>query len=150
MSNLSQFIGGSRPPKSIVNISSGGGVLQACPSGTLASSKPILSGALTANTLKTLLTISGAGAIKFLAARSLDATSRTIRLKITLDGVVVYDATSAAMTSDSYGMIAVGGMLSGAYEQLGNIEFNISLVVEVASSLTETDKVQLQTIYETR
>ena len=146
MSNLSQFIGGSRPPKSLVNHTSAGGVVQSVPTAT----KSILSGALTAATLKTLLTITGAGAIKFLGVATVDATSRTVRLKVTIDGVVVYDATSSAITSSSLGLIAIGSIIDAYIPQLDNVAFNSTLLVEVASSLSETDKLSLRTVYETR
>ena len=146
MSNLSQFIGGSRPPKTIVNGCSSG-ALSSAPTN---STKTMLSGALTAGTLKTLLSITGAGEINYLALLKTDATNRTIRLKVTIDGVEVFDATSGADATAYLGLVAIGSLISSAYPQLGGVVFNVSLLVEVASSLTETDKLTLATIYETR
>ena len=147
MSNLSQFIGGSRPPKLLVNQCSDGSLINGVPTnGTIT----ILSGALTAATLKSVLTISGAGAVKYLGLRKLDTTSRTIRLKITIDGVAVFDATSAVDTVSTHGFIAVGNRIDASFPILDSVTFNSSLVVEVASSLSETDKLVINTIYETR
>lgn len=148
MSNLSQFIGGSRPPKTIVN---------GCSSGTLLSgigingAKSIASGATTADVLKTMLSISGAGAVKFLWLIKVDTTPRTLRLKVTIDGVPVFDATSASDTNANHGLLAVGNTISSSYPQLESVAFNSSLLVEAASSVaSETDKLTLYTIYETR
>ena len=148
MSNLSQFIGGSRPPKTIVN---------GCSSGVLTlsvginSAKSIASGATTADVLKTMLSISGAGAVKFLWLKKVDATPRTLRLKVTIDGVAVFDATSASDANANYGFLAVGSNIDSSWPQLESVVFNSSLLVEAASSVTtETDKLTLYTIYETR
>src|SRR5574340_415716 len=105
MSKLNQFMGADSPPKSIVNRFSGGGVSIASINAYFAE-KEILSGALTANTLKTLLSISGAGALKMLTVYTKDATARTLRLKITIDGVVVFDATSNSITAANSGLVA--------------------------------------------
>lgn len=138
MSNLDQFIGGTGVPKTIVNNYSGGG------KNNLSDprQKEILSGSLTATVLKTLLTISGAGAFNLISAISKDATPRTVHLKVTLDGVEVFNAISSAFAAANYGIDAV---VAGY-----TVSFNTSAVIEVASSLSETDKVALAVIYETR
>lgn len=147
MSNLSQFIGGSRPPKTIVNSSSSGTLLASIG----VNAKSIASGATTADVLKTMLSISGAGAVKFLCLKKVDATPRTLRLKVTIDGVTVFDATSASDTNANYGLLAVGSNIDSAWPQLESVAFNSSLLVEAASSVaSETDKLTLYTIYETR
>ena len=148
MSNLSQFIGGSRPPKTIVNSSSSGTLLSSI---GVSGAKSIASGATTADVLKTMLSISGAGAVKFLCLTKVDTTPRTIRLKVTIDGVTVFDATSASDTNANYGLLAVGSSIDSAWPQLDSVAFNSSLLVEAASSVaSETDKLTLYTIYETR
>ena len=103
-----------------------------------------------------MLTISGAGVLKFAGVQSLDTTSRTLRLKITLDGVVVFDATSAA-TIVSYAMqVGVGDMTVYASATpsfmpgLERVPFNVSCLVEIASSLSETDRLASLLAYETR
>jgi hypothetical protein len=144
MSTLSQFTGGG-VTTSIVNGYEAGGLSGAT---GLAVGKEALSGALTANTFATIaaLNISGSGEVPMLACYSKDATSRTLRMRVTVDGVVVFNpAASAAITAANAGLYA-----AGEYKQVSPsnwfgpslpIRFSSSLLVEVASSLTETDKV---------
>lgn len=131
------------PPTSIVNLQSGGGgALVVANSGA----KITLSGALTANTYKEILSVTGRGVFYNLYAISMDTTSRTIGLKIVIDEVTVFDAVSGALTSASNG-IAAGGC-GGTYgATIIPIYFNKSLVASVKSSLSETDKVGLGHIY---
>ena len=148
MSNLSQFIGGSRPPKTIVNGCSSGALLSVI---GVNGAKSAASGATTADALKTMLTVSGAGAVKFLWLKKVDTTPRTLRLKVTIDGVAVFDATSASDAAANNGLLAVGNTIDSSYPQLENVAFNSSLLVEAASSVaSETDKLTLYTVYETR
>lgn len=143
MSTLSQF-GGSQPTRAIVNGFSSGGVsagnLAANPS--INGAREVLSGALTANTLTTLVTISQGGQIPFLSIYSKNATSRTLRLVVICDGVTVFDATSNAVTAASSGMYAAASVGAGLTDG-GAIRFNSSCVIRVASSLTETDNVAI-------
>lgn len=149
------LLGGERPPTSIVRLSSG-----AAPTGMAliagyGGEKVTLSGALTANTLKTMLNISGAGVLKACAVQALDTTSRTLRLKITIDGVAAFDpGASAANTTANSAIVGVGGITTYnstnfmlAFER---IPFNTSCLVEIASSLSETDKLALLYAYELR
>lgn len=144
MSTLSQF-GGTRATRSITNICSPGGVNAFA---NCAGGRNLLSGALTAATLKTLLSVSGSGEFHFLGAYAADTTSRTIRLKVTLDGVVVFDATTGAITTTNSGVLAAGSYISGSSQANPGppIRFSASALIEVASSLTETDKVGLSYI----
>ena len=153
MSTLSQFVGGA-PTKSIVNHYSSGGVSTgvALSSGAYSNSVDVLSGALTAATLKTLLTVTGGGEVPLLFVRGVDATSRTVRVRVTVDGVVAFDATSSAMTLANDGIIVMGQYDSSSLinASTNSIKFNTSLVVDVASSLTETNKVTLAYALTTR
>lgn len=144
MSTASQFTG-TRPTRSIVNLCSSGGA--SLPANS-AIGRSILSGALTANTLKTLLTVTGSGEFHFLGAYAVDTTSRTIRLKVTIDGTVVFDATTSAVTAINAGCLATGALIlaSAQYNVGPPIRFNASALIEVASSLSETDKVGLSYI----
>lgn len=156
MSTLSQFAGGGqRPPKALVNAFSvaGFGVSRVDLNTFNANAKQVLSGAMTAATLKTILSVTGSGSIDFLSARGMDATARTMRMKITIDGVVVFDYTSASIASATVnGAVFIGsGDGTGSVWSAG-IEptlFNTSLLVEVASSLTETDKFTIGYKYRT-
>ena len=158
MSTMSQFFGGGGGgvpgvPSSIVNAQSSG-----TPAGiplpgnfTLYNATILNPGALTANTLKTALSISGKGRLSFVGVRTGDATSRTLRLKITLDGVVAFDSTSSAITTFSHGILAIGSLtIAGAnyWPIPSDVYFNNSALVEVASSLTETSLVNVPVMYE--
>ena len=119
--------------------------------------KTTLSGALTANTLATILNITGtSGQMSALAVAAGDATSRTIRVKVTVDGTSVYDFTSAATTTASNGVSIVGfntnATVSGGATQMTAstpIKFRSSLKIEIASSLSETDKLTTSYKYNT-
>lgn len=136
MSTFSQF-GGRAATTSVVNAFSSGGVSAA--SVPLASAREVLSGALTATTLKELLSVTGGGELPHLSAYAKDLTSRTVRLVVIADGVTCFDATSGATGANGQGILAAG-VVGG---QGAPIRFNSSLSVSVASSLSETDKVAI-------
>ena len=152
MSSLSQFTGGSGlMPTSIVRGPSSRipGLINYA--GDITQAVRVLSGACTANTLKTILSISGRGAIGFLGANATDSTSRSNRIKITRDGIVIYDTTESAAASQMF-MQVIGSTSKAASEGfIGLIEnimyFNTSLLIEYATSLTETDKCQFAYTY---
>lgn len=149
--NATDLLGNSDSSKattSIVNGYSSAGV------GSVAmnvgvESKAALTGSLTATVLATILNITGtAGQLSFLAIISADATSRTLRVKITVDGSSVWDFTSAAITTAYNGLPILGyysaGIIGGGTAQMQahnpTVKFRSSLKIEVASSLTELDK----------
>lgn len=139
----------NRVPSLIVNGFSTTGVV-AQNMGGVSNAKLVLSGALTAGVLATVLSVAGGGELNLVAATSVDATSRTVRLKITLDGVVVFDSTTAAVAVAGNGLVAVGLGGSATGSQIWDsqkVAFNSSCLVEVASSLTETNKVQAHLNY---
>lgn len=112
--------------------------------------KEILSGALTAGVYKTVLSVTGAGFVDVLAAVSNNGTARNIGLRLTLDGVVVHQKV---VDGSGYGgQMAVGLYSNSTYSSAApqRIEFSSSMMVEVSSSLNETDGVKLKTIYGTR
>ena len=112
-------------------------------------SKEVLSGALTANTLATVLSLTGPGEVPLLTSYTKDGTARTVRTVVIVDGVTVFDFTSASISTTKRGAIVAGelaGVPGGAhfYVTQGNpIRFSVSLVVQQASNLTETDKLAL-------
>ncbi len=108
--------------------------------------RAVNSGPCTASTLKTMLSLTGKGAISYLGLRGTDATSRTHRIKVTLDSTVIFDATSAASTSSR--VVSLIGFLSkdSAMNEMP-LFFDQNLTIEYASSVTETDKTQLGYIY---
>ena len=144
MSGLSQFTGGARVPKVLINGTSGAS--QAIQSS--GGQKVTLTGALTANTLATVLSVTGSGVINYIAASSVDATARTHRLKITIDGTIVNDSTSASVSTANSGISPIG-FSSGAVVIWDAIPFNTSLLVEYASSVSETAKTNIYTTYRT-
>ncbi|MFL6675883.1 MAG: hypothetical protein ACJ8LG_21650 [Massilia sp.] len=107
----------------------------------------ILSGALVANTLATVLNLNGAGVLEFLAGVVLDATARTMRLQLILDGVIVFDATSSAVATAGNGQWIVGAQQGGAVTVLGQVPFKKSCVLKMASSLTENNTMRVLTAY---
>lgn len=147
MSTMSQLYGGGAGPVSaIVNYFSSGGT--SAPSnigvGLVNNSKEVLSGSLTANTLASLpgFPQTGRGRLNLLTAFTKDATSRTIRVQIVVDGTTIYDATSGAIANTGGGVVPVGVVISstGALE-MQPIDYQSSLDIKVASSLTESNKV---------
>lgn len=147
MSNLNQFLSGvlSRSPVSLVRNQAVSGWTKASVSGaaTNCGATSMLSGALTANTLATLLSLTGVGVVNFLAFADADGgvTTRTMRAQVVIDGVTVWDYTSASLVNPSSGE---GVLIIGNSYTEEQIPFNSSFVVKVASSLTETDQ---QTLY---
>ena len=149
------------PPKVIVNGCSDGTLLSVSSGGTTPggldsiSAKKYLSGALTAGAYKELVSITGAGVINaaFVQPVMGDTTSRTIGLKITIDGVDVFSAISAASTIASDGLVGIGltsaGRIGFAMITPEPKIFNLSLSISIRSSLTETDKLLLQIDYHT-
>ena len=152
MSNLAQFFGASQSPKSLVNNNSAAGFSFINNTGVVfGSAKTILSGALTANTLGTVLSISGGGGgvISLLLAKVLDATSRTVRLQVTIDGTVAFDFTSSAVAGANWTADVIGNFDGFGIREI-LVPFNSSLVIKLASSLTETDKLAIVTKYWTK
>lgn len=136
MSSLSQFTDSSRPPKVLFNKFSTAGAAGALVTNT--TGKTSITGTLTANALVTALSHTGSGVISYFACYGTDATSRTHRVKITIDGTVVFDATSAAVASANTGVVAIGIGSAGGFYAGDPIPYNTSLLVEYASSLGET------------
>ena len=106
-------------------------------------SKEVLSGALTANTLATVLSLTGPGEVPLLTSYTKDATVRTVRTVVIVDGVTVFDFTSASIGVPNRGAIVAGQVAGGDVTQGNPIRFSVSLVVQQASNLTETDKLAL-------
>lgn len=150
MSTSSQFSGGVKTPKVIVNKYSVAGVTPVVFNG-VSSAKQVLSGALTANTLATALSITGAGELNIVGVAAVDATSRTLRLKVTLDGTSAFDCTSASNAIADRAIVAIGTVAAGSTIPWvpQKVQFKSSCLVEIASSLTETDKLYIWLQYAT-
>ena len=143
MSNLSQFFGGSGlkptsitrtlPPVTASNPTSA--------TGTYTANVPANSGIGGAGTLQQVLSVTGKGALTWLGLFTVDAVSRTYRVKITLDGAVIYDQTNiAGGATVGRWIVAHGapGSSTGYPATEGTpIFYNNSLLVEVASSISD-------------
>ena len=108
--------------------------------------KVALSGALDAATYKEMLNVSGAGAISLCMTYAVDATSRTLGLKIVIDGVTVYDCITAACTMANGANVGIGGVVTADNPEviMGQpVYFLSSLVVSIKWSLAETNKIGL-------
>lgn len=147
MSNLSQFFGGDNPPTALLggtpNGSSADDVFGAI-SGWRFSLPVVSSGAMTAGVYKNVLTVSGSGVLNFAAFGSL-GESHTISLRITIDGTVVYSATTNS--GNDRGLVGAGALIwetsNYASISLDQIPFNTSLVIDVASSDTTGGNIAL-------
>lgn len=151
MSNLSQFFGGGGiKPTAIVH----GALPTPVSAHRSENARPanieaVDSGACTAATLKTVLSVTGRGALTYLDVGVKDTTSRTSRLCVTIDDTVVYDETNSAASIAKI-VVAHGSMtdvLGGQGLEGVPLLFDSSLLIEYASSLTETDKASIGYIY---
>lgn len=153
MSSQIRNINVNPTPKALVNFEAQGGqAMTVLNPSDFESCAQILSGALTANTLATQINYTGGGVIGFLRVQVLDATARTLRCRLTLDGVVVFDATSAANSVSAAGMQVIGFLNNGAQPGVAcmdEIHFAKSFKFEVASSLTETGTLKTLAQYNT-
>lgn len=139
-------LGGFASTRAVINFYSTGGTA-AYPGASNHFGRELLSGPLTANTFTTVLSATGKGEVPLLSCYTKDGTSRTLRLRVTVDGVVVFNpAATAAIVQAGNGIFAAGSPVASISGPLGHgapIRYNSSLLVEVASSLTETDKLAL-------
>ena len=121
--------------------------------GSGANVKAALSGALTAATPKTMLNITGsAGEMAWLSVYAIDGTSRTVRIRVTVDGVTspyAFDSITGTISTADGGIIVIGNLVSATVISIIslNLKWRSSLLVEIYSSLTETDKLVLQYNY---
>lgn len=147
MSSASQFFGGNKPTKIIVNATSTNGSA-AVVSNTNATSaaKTVVSGELTANVLVEVLSLSGQGSVGFFSCWSNEAVARTHRIKLTVDGVLAFDGTTASDANVSRGIILVGSVINSAPIP-DHLYFNKSLTIEYASNKTETGKTTFGYMY---
>lgn len=130
------------PPASIINAYSAGSAatafnISASTANTMVEVQA--PGAYTAGTLQTIISHTGRGRVNMLNVYTKNGTSRTLRLKLTVDGTVIFDATSSAIASNGFGVQVLGGIdtVGGGPLSLQPVDYNESLLVEVASSLSE-------------
>lgn len=104
-----------------------------------------LAGTTVANTYKTVLSVTGAGYLRVLLGHTINATSRNFAMRLTLDGVVVAEKSIVGANGVGRAFVMVGSIdanfsagttLPVAHS---NIRFNKSMLIEMQSSLAETD-----------
>jgi hypothetical protein len=143
MSTLSQFTGSSQRVASVVNSSSGtSGTTNDYINGSNITRpvKKYVVGSTTANVLKTAVSVTGSGAINWCALWQSDTTSRTLRIKVTIDSRVIYDVVSATNATAQWGLLPIGSIVDSggaSFPIFQRIPFESSLLIEAASSLTE-------------
>jgi len=145
-------------PKKLYNAYSTNGaslqILNNPPPGTL-----VISGGQTANVLQTILSVTGSGTISYLqvALSNQFASGLNMRCQLTLDGVIVFDSTSANTTTSSqgylYGMdiigLTTGSTAGGLNMALEPITFQKSMSIAVCSSWASANSVNAAIIYKT-
>lgn len=149
MSVFTQFTTGSRVPTSIVNLPVLTNSMDVVPQ--YAAAVTSASGLVTANVLKTALSVSGAGQLNWLGVYSTNSTSKTIRVKVTIDGVAIRDYTSAAIAVTNRGFTVIGTGVYTTNDQAVNFQpcpFNTSLLVEFTTDIGETNGVTIAWNYE--
>jgi hypothetical protein len=139
MSTLSQFTGGERISSLVGTPVASSSLQNVYP---YAGATAALSGAMTAATLKTALSVTGRGRLNWAALYANDATPRTLRMKITVNGAVIRDYTSASISTANTGFVGVGGGYyngtTAANVFYQPIRFSESLLIEIASSRAES------------
>lgn len=106
------------------------------------------SGSLTANTLATAFSRGVACTMPQLTIRKTDTTSNTIRVRVTVDGEVVFDRTSTAATTNNYGICLAGRKNSSSLLVLPPLVATESLLIEWASNNTESGKFRIEYLYQ--
>ena len=114
--------------------------------------KTTLSGTLIANTLKSMLTITGQpGSMSVCALYTSDATAQTLRLRVIVDGAyTAFDTTTASVSTMARGILAAGTTDTAATNVLidgSPIHWKTSIEILIASSAAATDKLTLATKY---
>lgn len=147
MSDASQFLsGGGIKPTGLIN---GGGSTASCLTQYPAyfeyipGLKAVTSGSLVAGALTPILSLTGRGSLEFLGCNHTSTgTNRTHRIRMTFDGVLVYDETLAS--NDLRVPMVVLGQIVPVFEAVSRygyipspLIFDKSLLIEYSSSLTE-------------
>lgn len=145
-------------PKKLYNAYSTAGaslqILNNPPPGAL-----MITGGQTPNVLQTILSVTGSGTISYLQVglSNQNAAGVNMRCQVTLDGVIVFDSTSANTPSNSqgylYGMDVIGlttGSTAGGLQMaLDTITFQKSMSIAVCSSWNSSNAVNAAVIYKT-
>lgn len=136
---------GDKPPISILPMKTAAGALRLNTELTSIGNN-VLSGALTADVYKEIVSLSTSGVLRLCGVKTENGTSRTLGLKIVIDGVTVFDETSGATTVNDGGFWGVGfstNAVGGSSSYNESFKFNRSLSLQIKSSLSETDLISL-------
>ena len=134
----------SAPSSLLVPTNKFGAILGTITMQTVPNATKLFSGALTADTYLELVSLSTPWWLRVCGVFRVDGTSRTVGLKIIIDGTTVIDAVDAAIGSSERGWYAIGGGINITMMALEGIRFNASLSLQIKSSITETDKIALK------
>lgn len=105
---------------------------------------PSAGGALTANVWKSVVSVSGRGIFNGAAVRCGGSTSKTVGVRVTIDGVVAGTfELAAAQTSGTCGawagMLICGGVDATSVASFGFAPFNTSLLIEIRSNIATSE-----------
>jgi len=138
--------GGEKTPATVVGLFDTGQLSNIISNNvSVAGLNSTLSGALTANTYKNVVSVAAPGRLLVAAAYRNNTTSRSVGLRITLDGVVFYDVFDLVNTSLGRGPVGSGITVPTGFN-MSNYHFN-TLSVDIKSSLTETDGIRFAILY---
>lgn len=152
MSVFNQFLGIVKPPLSIYNRYSTNNESCTTIQYDQVLAKRLPSGACTANVFKEIINITGSGILYIAAVATVDTTSRYIQIDVYIDGVQQH-IQSTTITTAYVAQIMYGYLVpapSAADNQIGpmpGVIFNKSLVIKIANSVSETDKIALYVSY---
>ena len=153
MGSLSKFAGASGPVASLPG--SPPYVSFGYSAAAYAGAGIVLSGAMTANVWKTALSVTGRGRALWAILYQTTDTARTADLRITVDGVVIQTASYTATVvgfNAQVGVIGIGGLIGigtgNTAPVFEPVDYRQSLLIEIRSSLTETDALRMACKYE--
>ena len=117
-----------------------------------AGQKNTLCGSLVSGVEKNIFSISGKGIVQYLAIHMITGATRTLTIRLNIDGVDVFLFTSGAGAwvngSDNYiNLVGVSAQTSTGNIIVFPIYFNTSLNVYVTSTVTDTNAITTHSIY---
>jgi hypothetical protein len=143
MSLSTQFNGGARI---VSQVFGGNAVVQANTLYGVQNARTGAPASWVSGSFQTLLSATGRGTLNFAAIRATDATSRTLRLRISIDGRTSPYLSDLTLTTSGTGHAIVGlgalkfssdGTFSYLIADLQPIPYSSSLLVEASNTLTE-------------
>lgn len=107
------------------------------------------SGNVTAGIYLTVIEVKGRGCLKALMLVSTNGTPKTMTLRLTLDGTVLHDGPTPAISNTS-AFALVGSIAFGTLSSLLDdaLDFDQSMLIEYTSSVSEIDGANISYRYE--